>query len=61
MKVLSSKFYKNLGPFNMLTVEPCSETVFFREFSNQVFDSLWFKKKRSCDDHLFFQNVENLI
>ena len=40
MKVLSSKFYKSLGPFNMLTVKGCSETVFFREQFNLVFDSL---------------------
>ena len=40
MKTLSSKFYKSSGHFNMLTVKGCSETVFFREWSNQVFDSL---------------------
>ena len=40
MKMLSFRFYKIVGPFNMLTVEGCSETVFFREWSNQVFDSL---------------------
>ena len=40
MKVLSCTFYKSLGHFNMLTVKECSETVFFREWSKQVFDSL---------------------
>ena len=40
MKVLSCTYWKSLGPFNMLTVKGCSETVFFREWSNQVFDSL---------------------
>ena len=40
MKVLSYTFYKSLVPFNMLTVKGCSETVFFRELFNQVFDSL---------------------
>ena len=44
MKVLSCKICKSLGPFNMLTVKGCSETVFFREWSNQVFDSLYFPK-----------------
>ena len=34
------KILKSLGPFNMLTVKMSSETVFFREWSNQVFDSL---------------------
>ena len=38
MKVLSSRFYKSLGPFNMFTFKGCSQTVFFREWSNQVFD-----------------------
>ena len=32
------RFYKSLGHFNTLTVEGCSETVFFREWSDQ---SLW--------------------
>ena len=40
MKVLSCTYWKSLGPFNMLTVKGCSETVVFRERSNQVFDSL---------------------
>ena len=44
MKVLSCRIYKSLGSFNMLTVKGCSETVFFREWSNQIFDSLYFPK-----------------
>ena len=40
MKGLSCTFYKILRPFHMLTVKGCSETVFFREWPNQVFDSL---------------------
>ena len=40
MKVLSYRFYKSSGPFNNFTVKGCSETVFFRECSNLVFDSL---------------------
>ena len=44
MKVLSSRIYKSLGHFNLLTVKGCSETVFFREWSHQVFDSLYFPK-----------------
>ena len=31
---------QQFGPFKMLTVKRCSETGFFREWSNQVFDSL---------------------
>ena len=30
-KVLSCRFYKDLGHFKMLTIKGCSETVFFRE------------------------------
>ena len=33
-------FYKSLGPFNMWTVKGCSQTMFFRESSNQVIHSL---------------------
>ena len=44
MKVLSWRFYKCLGSSNMLTVKRCSETVFFREWSNQVFHRLEFPK-----------------
>ena len=44
MKVLSCRIYKSLGTFNMLTVKGCSETGFFREWSKQVFDSLYFPK-----------------
>ena len=40
IKVLSCRFYKSLGAFNMLTVKECSEMVFFSEWSKQVFDSL---------------------
>ena len=40
MKVLSFRFYESLGHFNTLTVKACSETMFFREWSKQVFDSL---------------------
>ena len=55
MKVLSCRFYKSLGPFNMLTVKGVSETVFFKEWSNQVFHSLEFPKESSYDNHLFFK------
>ena len=40
MKVLSRRFYQSFGPFNVLTVKGCSETLLFREWSNEVFDSL---------------------
>ena len=38
------KILKSLRPFNMLTVKMCSETEFFREWSKQVLDSLYFPK-----------------
>ena len=34
------KILQEFGNFNMFTVKECSETVFFRGCSNQVFDSL---------------------
>ena len=55
IKVFSWRFPKCLRPFNMLTSELCSETVLFSEWSNQVFDSLQFRKYISSDDHLFLK------
>ena len=40
MKAFSRRFYKSVGAFNILTFKELSETVFFREFFKQVFDSL---------------------
>ena len=40
MKVLSYRFYKTLGPFNMLIFKRISETVFYKEWSNETFHSL---------------------
>ena len=40
IKVLSRRFRKYLGRFDMLTAKACFETLFFRESSNQVFHSL---------------------
>ena len=45
----------------MLSAKGCSETVLFRERSNQLFDSLQFPKPSSYDDHPFFQNGQNLM
>ena len=40
IKMLSWRYYKSLGRFNIFTGKGCSETAFFREWSHQVFDSL---------------------
>ena len=40
IKVRLWRFHKTLGLFNMLIVKAVSETVFFKEWSNQVFHSL---------------------
>ena len=45
----------------MLTVKACYETALFREWSKQVFHSLYFWKYISYDNHPFFQNVSNLM
>ena len=50
-----------LGPFNILTVEGCSETTFFREGSIQVFESLYFREYIRCDDFPFFEKFLNLM
>ena len=50
MKILWSKVYKRLGAFRMLTFKGCSETVFFKEWSNPAFDSLQFSKQKGHDD-----------
>ena len=60
-KALSWRFRKYLGQFHMLTVKACSATTIFREWSNQDFHSLEFRKYISYDNHPFFENVENLM
>ena len=40
MKVLSLRFYNSLGRFNVLTLKGYSEKRFFREWSNEISDSL---------------------
>ena len=45
MKVLSCRIYNSLGPFNILTIKGCSEMVFFREWSYQVFAVCNFQNK----------------
>ena len=52
-------FQQCLGPFDMLTIEGCSETGPFRHLSNHVFRSIYFRKYISYEAHLLFQNVQN--
>ena len=54
IKVLSYRYHKSLGPFNMLTVRECSETGLFRHLSYRVFRSPYFLKYISYEGHLFF-------
>ena len=61
MKVFLCRFHKIFGLFNMLIIKRVSKTLFFKEWSNQVFHSLYFPKQNSYYNHLFFQNVENLM
>ena len=61
IKVLSRRLHNCLGSFSMLTVLECSETVLFKEWSHQVFDSLYFRKYISYEDFIFFENVWNLM
>ena len=61
IKALSWEFSQHLRRFHMLHAKDCSETLRLREFSNKDFHSLEFRKHISYDDHLFFQNVPNLM
>ena len=60
IKSYSWRFRKHLSRFHMLTSKACSETILLREFFDKDFQSLQFRKYISYDDHLFFQNVQNL-
>ena len=57
IKALSARFPKDLGRFHMLSVKGCYERELFREWPNQDFHSLKFRKYTSCDNDPFFQNV----
>ena len=48
-------FHKCLGHFNMLTVDGSSETWLFREWSNEIFHNVSYRKKIGYDDLLFFR------
>ena len=39
-KILRGKFKQSFGPFNMLTVDKCSDTRLFRHLTNSAFCSL---------------------
>ena len=45
----------------MLTVEGCSDTALFTEWSNQLLESHQFRKYISYDDLLVFENIKNLM
>ena len=61
MEVLSWSFHKCFAPFNMLTVEGCSETTLFSEWSNQLFEGPSFRKYIAYEDLLLFENIWNLM
>ena len=53
IKVHPWRFHKSLQHFNLMNVRGCSETPCFRELSNQVFHSLYFRKYISYEYLLF--------
>ena len=55
IKVLSCRICKSLGPFNMFTVKGCSETVFYREWSNQILTVCTFQNKVAMTIIFFFK------
>ena len=50
-----------LRPVTMLLFEGSSKTGVFRHLSNNVFRSLYLPKYMSYEDHLWFENVQNII
>ena len=55
--LVSRKFHKCLGRFDMLPVERGSEAGLFKRLSKHVFQSLKFRKYIAYESHLFLQNV----
>ena len=45
----------------MLLIERCPEAGLFRELSNYIFRSLYFRKYINYEGHLLFPSVQNLI
>ena len=61
MKVVSRRFQQSLGSFTMSLVKESCETGPFRLLLEEIFCSPQFRKYVSCEGHLSFQNVQNLI
>ena len=57
IEALSLIFHKCFGPFNILTVERCSDTTLFSELSNQLLEGRSFRKYIAYDGLLFFENI----
>ena len=60
-KVQPWRFQRCFGPFTMLLVEESFKMGLFRHLSNHIFRSPYFEKYISYGDHLFVQNIQNLI
>ena len=60
-KILPRRFKQSFGPFNMLSVRKCSDTLLFRHLSNPAFRSLRYQKQITSEAHLFFQSIPNVV
>ena len=56
-KLLSCIFQQCLGPFNMLTVQRCTQTWLFRHLHNHVFPRLIPRKYITYEADLFFFQI----
>ena len=61
VKVALSRFQMCLDPVPMFLVEGTSKTVFYRHLSNRFFPRRQFGKHIGYEDHLLFENVQNLM
>ena len=61
IKVALCRFQMSLGPFAMFFVEETSKTRFYRHLPNQLFHRRTIGKYIGYEDHIFFENVQNLI
>ena len=57
IKVLSCKFHKGLGPFNMFTVKGCSETAFLESGLTNSLIVCNFGNALAITIFFFFENV----
>ena len=61
VKVALCRFQQSLDPFAMCVVEDTSKMGFHRHSFNHLFPRRKFEKYIGYEDHLFVENVQNLM